>query len=105
METILGSELAGFPPTRLLEAYSSARGRARLKHITTEHPVSSQADVCTVDGCTLEFNTKGARTRHMETAHGIGAARPFSCPHAGCTNGPFKTRGTLNQHLKLKHAH
>ena len=52
-----------------------------------------------------EFTTKNARTRHMEVAHGIGAARPFSCPHQGCTCGPFKTLGVLNQHLKQKHGH
>ena len=74
-----------------------------LKHLTTDHPVSKLPYVCTHPGCAEEFTTKNARTRHMEVAHGIGAARPFSCHHQGCTCGPFKTRSVLNQHLKQKH--
>ena len=76
-----------------------------LKHLATDHPVSKLPYACTHPGCTEEFTTKNARTRHMEVAHGIGAARPFSCPHQGCTCGPFETLGVLNQHLKQNHRH
>ena len=73
------------------------------RHITAVHPVRRQEFSCHI--CHATFVTKTAQTKHLERQHGVGAARPFSCPFdfAGCSNGPFKTLSELRQHIKRKH--
>ena len=72
------------------------------RHVVAVHPLRRERFACHL--CQETFETTTARTKHLEREHGAGAPRPFPCPHAGCTNGPFKTVSELRQHIKRKHS-